>query len=665
MNLVYNVVFFLSLALHASAQVPSKCDAPLSYPHTQIEDMYMKPKKGIFSNGEKVRYRCAEGYTPNSGSRIIKCQNGKWTQLTMTCEKKNCGSAGELFNGYFHYTGSLLGDKAYAVCNEGFTLKGMEYRICKDSGWSGEIPTCEEGGEPQVVPAEVTCPAPSVANSVKLSETGSVYRVRDSVTLACSKGFLLTGAQQLTCGPDGQWQPELPLCLPSVGEITCNAPKAKGQTLINGLKPVYISGDSLSFSCKDLYYLNGSNTVTCGVKGKWTPSLPQCILIKCPILNITNGSPSIKHRRPGSDVTISCSKGNLLKGAARIKCSRSGKWMEEIPQCVPEGGEPQVVPAEVTCPAPSVANSVKLSETGSVYRVRDSVTLACSKGFLLTGAQQLTCGPDGQWQPDLPLCLPSNDIIKSPKPNGKHNTSQGRCGVPPYLSNTHLSDCCRAQADFSPGHRVRYSCAMGYIRVRGTYYSTCVSGRWTPVTLRCERKSCGSAGEMSFGHFVYTGVEFGDTATGVCDEGYQLVGQDVRNCMNDGWDGRVPVCEAVQCAKLPEVVNGEINGHLEPPYVYNTVIGYRCRVGKLIGTSELYCTKDGTWSAPPPECKDITCPYPRVQYARRTGGIRMPLEFGDSVTFVCSRGMVRHGPSTVTCSLDGTWTPALPTCEYR
>lgn len=74
-----------------------------------------------------------------------------------------------------------------------------------------------EGGEPQVVPAEVTCPAPSVANSVKLSETGSVYRVRDSVTLACSKGFLLTGAQQLTCGPDGQWQPELPLCLPSVG----------------------------------------------------------------------------------------------------------------------------------------------------------------------------------------------------------------------------------------------------------------------------------------------------------------------------------------------------------------------------------------------------------------------------------------------------------------
>ena len=60
---------------------------------------------------------------------------------------------------------------------------------------------------------------------------------------------------------------------------------------------------------------------------------------------------------------------------------------------------------------------------------------------------------------------------------------------------------------------------------------------------------------------------------------------------------------------------------------------------------------------------DIKCPYPKVQYAQMTRGIRMPLEFGDSVTFVCFRGMVMNGPGTVTCSLDGTWTPALPTCQ--
>lgn len=32
-------------------------------------------------------------------------------------------------------------------------------------------------------------------------------------------------------------------------------------------------------------------------------------------------------------------------------------------------------------------------------------------------------------------------------------------------------------------------------------------------------KLCGSAGEITNGQFAYTGVEFGDTATAVCDEG--------------------------------------------------------------------------------------------------------------------------------------------------
>lgn len=35
----------------------------------------------------------------------------------------------------------------------------------------------------------------------------------------------------------------------------------------------------------------------------------------------------------------------------------------------------------------------------------------------------------------------------------------------------------------------------------------------------CKGKLCGSAGDIQNGQFVYTGVEFGDTATVVCDEG--------------------------------------------------------------------------------------------------------------------------------------------------
>lgn len=35
----------------------------------------------------------------------------------------------------------------------------------------------------------------------------------------------------------------------------------------------------------------------------------------------------------------------------------------------------------------------------------------------------------------------------------------------------------------------------------------------------CKGKLCGSAGDIQSGQFVYTGEEFGDTATAVCDEG--------------------------------------------------------------------------------------------------------------------------------------------------
>lgn len=38
-------------------------------------------------------------------------------------------------------------------------------------------------------------------------------------------------------------------------------------------------------------------------------------------------------------------------------------------------------------------------------------------------------------------------------------------------------------------------------------------------------KMCGTAGEILNGEFSYTGVEFGDTATAVCNNGYDVDGK--------------------------------------------------------------------------------------------------------------------------------------------
>uniref|UniRef100_A0A8C9TLX6 Sushi domain-containing protein n=1 Tax=Scleropages formosus TaxID=113540 RepID=A0A8C9TLX6_SCLFO len=180
----------------------------------------------------------------------------------------------------------------------------------------------------------------------------------------------------------------------------------------------------------------------------------------------------------------------------------------------------------------------------------------------------------------------------------------GSCGAPIPYPNMQLVEGHLTQQDLQEGSRLRYKCTMGYIRSGGTTsISYCKNGAWTHVDMECERKSCGSAGEILHGHYKYEGNLFGDKAFAVCNKGYQVVGFNYRQCLDMGWDGRDPVCEAVKCADPPEVVDGVWTGPIEGPFKYGTVITYQCRKGQLLGKSEMYCTFKGTWSSAPPQCK--------------------------------------------------------------
>ncbi|XP_070695266.1 complement receptor type 1-like isoform X2 [Pempheris klunzingeri] len=449
-------ILLLSLALIASAGVPKKCSAPPEYPHTALDREFTGAQ--TFVPGQKVYYNCAEDFSPHRGSRAVQCVDGEWTRLTLKCEKRSCGNAGDLPNGQLHYEGnSYVGEKVYAVCDEGYTVRGLNYMICKATGWTGDFPTCEEG--------------------------------------------------------------------------------------------------------------------------------------------------------------------------------------------------------EATCSTPTVANSVSTSGTVSVIRVGDKLAFACSQGFQLDGAQQITCGPDGQWQPQPPKCLPSPESSQLP-------TKEGECGVPLTFakSNANLADKYITMTSFASGDKVHYVCDVGYIQAGGSSYRRCIKGKWTPLWLKCERKPCGSAGEIINGQFVYTGVEFGDKATAVCDEGYHLVGQGTRNCMSAGWDGRVPTCEAVECGEPTGVTNAKVTGNQEPPFTYKSVVRYHCPVGILFGQNQIWCTKDGTWSAPPPKCKEITCRSPNVPGAYWTGTHRRLYQYRDAITFECKRGYKMSGSRYSACGRDGQWSPAVPKC---
>ncbi|KAF6715997.1 Complement receptor type 1 [Oryzias melastigma] len=452
------ILLLLSSALLSSAQVAPQCSVPNEVQSARLVRGYPPTMK--FNSGDRVYYRCREGFTPKDGKPFVVCNDGAWSKLTLQCEKKSCSYAGDLQNGELIYEGnSYLGEKAYAKCKKGYTLKGSDFLLCTESGWVGKFPSCEEG--------EVTCSAPVVANSTQRADAASVYQVGDRISFSCNRGFQLEGSNEIACGANGQWQPKPPRC---VQKVERTQPQTKQ----------------------------------------------------------TNGD----------------------------------------------------------------------------------------------------CG--------------------APPP-------------PPIGSNAYLVDKYAMKTSFSSGNKVYYSCNVGYTPKAGSRGRKCKNGEWTKLRLECERKLCGHAGEIENGHFDYTGVKFGDTATAKCDEGYMLVGRATRNCLSQGWDGRIPVCEVAVCDE-PTKTNAIRKGPTEPPYRYRSVIQYRCQMGMLDGPRQIYCTSDGTWNASPPQCKEFTCTPPDIPYAYWMGSHREKFNAMDVISVECDRGYSIQGPTSISCSREGQWIPSLPRC---
>ncbi|KTF81517.1 hypothetical protein cypCar_00027070, partial [Cyprinus carpio] len=506
MALVWSSILILVFVHFAVSQryVPSRCGKPTKYPDKQLHRKHLQRVE--FNHGEIVLYICAPGYEPFAGSRTSQCVHGKWKTLNMECQKKKCNALGDIENGRYDQEGRSLGDKAIAVCNEGYILRGEGVRMCTEKGWNGTDPICEV--------SKIICSAPAVANRLINPGERTQYAPQDTVNIICSEGFDLIGLPQVTCGRDGQWQ-DLPVC-------------------------------------------------------------------------------------------------------SKV----------------------------ITCSAPAVANG-RIQPGSKVYKPKDSVDITCSEGFDLIGPAQVMCGPDGQWQA-FPEC--------------RMKRITDKCGPAPSYPHAFPRDGSSRLKEYRSGAYIRYKCSIGYGRVRGSTIIRCQNGQWTKLQLQCERKKCGSAGEISNGHFEYTGILFGDSATAVCEEGYELIGSKVQICRDGGWDGRSPVCEPVHCPPPPEVKGTEILDPIYDHVPFGHVLSYHCRTGALIGEREIYCTKTGTWNAPPPVCKDIMCPNPHVPGGSRMRGFRAVYKFGNTVTFACNPGSRLIGESFVTCGPDGQWIPKLPKC---
>lgn len=174
-----------------------------------------------------------------------------------------------------------------------------------------------------------------------------------------------------------------------------------------------------------------------------------------------------------------------------------------------------------------MSDSVSGALAATNYKVGESLSFTCSPGFQLDGAQQVTCGAGGRWQPEPPRCLPSpatttaasatmgREAAKVPVTTGSEASrvpvTTGResatiqqeeeatspsapkeCGAPPAtgVPQTSLASKYVSMTTFASGYRVHYLCDEGYQQAGGSRYRKCVDGTWTPLQLRCQRKNC-------------------------------------------------------------------------------------------------------------------------------------------------------------------------------
>ncbi|XP_051805139.1 membrane cofactor protein-like isoform X4 [Acanthochromis polyacanthus] len=237
------------------------------------------------------------------------------------------------------------------------------------------------------------------------------------------------------------------------------------------------------------------------------------------------------------------------------------------------------------------------------------------------------------------------------------------CSKPVGGPNMDLSDNDILLNTFPDGHKAYFRCDVGYTSAGGSKVIICSAGIWSPVLLKCERKNCGSAGVVDNGEIDYpNGALFSDKAVITCNEGYILVGKREITCGDQGWMDRLPVCEVLKCDPPADIADGKFSPNKES-YEYREVVQYSCRNDyTLHGSKSLSCSENGTFTPAPPTCTKVECKDPKIENGMWKEGARPPYRHGSAVTLQCNSGYIMKGAPYLTCDINSLWSPGLPQC---
>ena len=581
---------------------------------------------------ELAKFRCAPGYRLDGTSRrTVRCKDGgRWGSDPPSCHRVYCHHPPPV--NHASILGSVdrveAGGHVVYQCDDGYRLHSAvsKLRCNNDGNWVRSVlPNC----------VKVTCPLPPpIANGSR--EYDRPPSAGSRAIYSCLAGFVMAGEPEMKCTNSGVWNGTLPAC----GPISCPPPRGIPHVTVTGTQFTYLS--SVEYSCDVGFVLEGERTSMrrkCNKSGQWQPDLPVCERRRCPELKSIEHGRTLSHGNPvyGSAVEFVCNAGFRLEGQAKLTCLEAGQWSDSLPVCR------MIFCSQPTPVKHGTVDGTQSSKSSnvSVYRPGSVVRYRCETGYEVDGKTTRSCRSDGTWSGPTPRCV----VVRCHPPN---SIEHGKLTMP--SPNT------------TYGSTVRYHCDPGY-QLDGPAVRKCSDGRqWSGSDPKCYPAACEDPEPIPYGTVAGSEREIGAEITYSCYDGYQLIGERVRNCTEDGdWSGNSPYCqETIECDKPSDVIS---NGRMvSSNFSAGATIHYVCDDGYFVdGPTDRTCQSDGHWDNPIPVCEKVQCPRPLRPAHSRVEGFEY--RFRERVTYSCQAGYQLIGPSERFCQANKTWSGSNPRCD--
>uniref|UniRef100_A0AAR2K8A5 Seizure related 6 homolog a n=1 Tax=Pygocentrus nattereri TaxID=42514 RepID=A0AAR2K8A5_PYGNA len=216
-------------------------------------------------------------FQSDPATNIYGYNNGFVVHFFEVARNDTCSELPEIPNGWksTSHPDLIHGTVVTYQCYPGFQVVGSEILMCQwDLTWSGDVPSCEK---------VMTCQDPGLVEHGRRVLTGSRFTVGSSVQYVCNKGYSLSGPGVLTCysrdTADPKWSERLPKCkLLSEENLPCSNPGAPSTAIQSSEKAFFQAGETLTFTCRPGYQLQGEATIRClpGHPSQWSGMPPAC-----------------------------------------------------------------------------------------------------------------------------------------------------------------------------------------------------------------------------------------------------------------------------------------------------------------------------------------------------------------------------------------------------